>query len=111
MIVGWYRSNGEALLVVSTNLLHMFEQTMVMLPFATRTDMYEAVQNSKENKTTKLQEMLNTIRAEHDQPGVRAQLRSLWIARIRAQLDDDDEPGAAGAAVLGKAVTPPLSPK
>ena len=58
MVVGWYRSNGEALLVVSTNLLHMFEQTMDMLPFATSTDMYEAVQNSKENKTTKFQEML-----------------------------------------------------
>ena len=36
------RADGSDLYLISSNFLHIFDQTMSMLPFATRTDMIEA---------------------------------------------------------------------
>ena len=41
---------------------------------------------------------LATLLAEHDEPGVRVQLKTLWIANIRSVLGDDDAAQAAQAA-------------
>ena len=47
---------------------------------------------------------LATLLAEHDAPGARAQLKTLWIANVRSLLgDEDDAAPAAPAAGEGAA--------
>jgi hypothetical protein len=40
------RLDGTDFYLISSPFLHMFEQTMSMLPFATRTDMFEAIKKA-----------------------------------------------------------------
>ena len=63
----------------------MFEETMGMLPFASRADLYEAMAKVDDEKQSiaKYNKLLAALRAEHDKPGVREQLQNLWIRRIR----------------------------
>ena len=63
---------------------------------------------------------LATLLAEHDAPGVLAQLKTLWIANVRSVLGEKENaaPGASEAGAGGegaaarrqKDVTPPDSP-
>ena len=47
---------------------------------------------------------LATVLAEHDAPGARAQLKTLWIANIRSVLGDEDDaaPAAPAAQAAGE---------
>ena len=115
---GFCRPDGSDLYLISSPLLHIFDQTMSMLPFATRTDMIEALKMS-DTKLSDVDSFLATLLAEHDAPGVRAQLQTLWIANVRFILGDEDDAapaeGAVGAGGAGArrnaAPTPPDSPK
>ena len=67
-------------------------------------------------KTSDVDSFSDTLLAEHDAAGAKAQLKTLWIAYVRAVLQDDDEappaaPGAGGAGVRNRAPTPPDSPR
>ena len=59
----------------------MFDETMAMIPIATHTDMFEAMQKKVGGPTAppklKLQDWLDDLCLEHDVPGVRGQLNSL----------------------------------
>ena len=50
---------------------------------------------------------------EHDKQGVRAQLKSLWIRRIREASEEEVDPSkpsvkaSACRGILGRAITPP----
>lgn len=109
------RPDGSDLYLISSNLLHIFDQTLSMLPFATRTDMIEALKRA-DAKISEVDSFLDTLLAEHNAAGARAQLKTLWIAHVRAVLHVDDEappaaPGAGGAGVRNRAPTPPDSPR
>ena len=113
------RPDGSELYFISSNILHMFDQIMSMLPFATRTDMIEALKMS-DARLSDVDAFLATLLAEHDAPGVRAQLKTLWIANVRSVLGEEENaaPGASEAGAGGegaaarrqKAVTPHDSP-
>lgn len=96
-----------------------------MLPFATRTDMVDALKMS-DTRLSDVDSFLATLLAEHDAPGARAQLKTLWIANVRSLLGDEDDAapaapaagegagvGHGGGAVARRQVapTPPDSPR
>ena len=87
------RPDGSDLYLISSHLLHIFDQTMSMLPFATRTDMIEALKRA-DAKISEVNSFLDTLLAEHDAAGARAQLKTLGIAHVRAVLQVDDEGSA-----------------
>ena len=79
--------------------------------------MLEALKMS-DTKLSDVDSFLGSLPAEHEVPGVRAQLRILWTANVRSNLGDDDDAGnaqsAAGqgaeAARRQAVPTPPVSP-
>jgi len=95
---------------------------MAMLPFATRTDMFEAIKmqvggpTSPPKKLKPIQAWLDDLCLEHDVPGVRGQLKSLWHAHACKRFEEGDEPVAGGGPrasaelMTCKATTPPPSP-
>jgi hypothetical protein len=103
------------LLLISSDLLAMFDEAMFMLPFATRTDMHDAIKNSS-GKNEPVQVILDALRAEHDAPGARGQLKTLWRKHACAKFEEGDEPApvsgsrAPAGGVLSKATTPPGTP-
>ena len=77
---------------------------MSMLPFATRTDMVDAL-NMSDTRLSDVDSSLATLLAEHDAPGARAQLKTLWFANVRSLLGgEDDATPAAPAAGEGAGV-------
>jgi len=94
----------------------MFDEAMAMLPFATRTDMIEATKQVVKPNAPKIQDWLEELFLEHDVPGVRGQLKSLWHAHACKRFDEGDEPVASGGTrasavhAISKAQTPPQSP-
>ena len=114
------RADGSTLNVISPTLLHIFDQTMAMLPFATRTDMYEALKKT-DTRAADIEIFLASLREEHNMPGVRAQLKTLWLRHVKAlyleEVQDEAAAGASGAgvevvsgAVRARATTPPPTP-
>ena len=93
----------------------MFDEAMLMLPFATRTDMHDAMRNST-GKNEPVHVILNTLRSEHDAPGARGQLKALWRKYASVKFEEDDEPVAGGGprapagSLMSKATTPPATP-
>jgi len=67
-----------------------------MLPFASRADMYEAMakvdDDARNPSIAKFNSLIVELRDEHDKPGVREQLKNLWIRRIREASEDEEEP-------------------
>ena len=80
------RPDGSDLFLISSPLLHVFDQTMSKLLFATRTDMVDALKMS-DTRLSDVDSFLATLLAEHD---ARAQLKTLWIANVRSLLGDED---------------------
>ena len=56
--------------------------------------MIEALKAS-DTRLSDVDAFLATLLAEHDAPGVRAQLRTLWIANVRSMLGEEDDVAAA----------------
>ena len=91
---------------------------MSMLPFATRTDMVETLKKADvKTRISEVDSFPDSLLAEHDAAGVRAQLKNLWIEHARAVLQEDDEelpatraPGG-DADVRNRVPTPPDSPR
>ena len=54
---------------------------MAMLPFATRTDMYRALRKT-DTRVADIEIFLDSLRAEHNMPGVPAQLKTLWLRHM-----------------------------
>ena len=52
-----------------------------------------------DTKLSDVDSFLATLLAEHDAPGVRAQLQNLWIANVRLIHGDEDDAAPAGGAV------------
>ena len=78
-----YRPDGTILYLISSPLLHIFDQTMSMLPFATWTDMFEALMKA-DAKASDVDAFLATLLAKHDASGAQAQLTTLWIGHVSA---------------------------
>ena len=89
------RSDGTSLDVISSQLLHMFDECMCMLPFATRTDLQDA-RTKADVEMKELHGLLRDLLAEHDLPGVRVHLKKLWLQCDCEKFVDDEE--AAGAS-------------
>ena len=93
-------------------MLHIFDQTMSMIPFAIKTDMYEAMKRA-DVKVGDVNSFLASLLEEHDHPGVTAMLRNAWTKYVRDKFQDD-EPIAGRdprrESVRSKADTPPPSP-
>ena len=86
-----------------------------MLPFATRTDMLDALKN-KDVKIATVEGFLHSLQCEHGLPNVRDQLRRLWTKYVRElyseEEDADDGEGAriGTSKIRSKALTPPPTP-
>ena len=103
---------GALYVPTSANMLHIFDQTMSMIPFAIKTDMYEAMKRA-DVKVGEVNSFLASLLAEHTYPGVTAMLRSSWTKYVRDKFPEE-EPIPRGAprreSVRSKADTPPPSP-
>lgn len=104
----WRRPDGGDLFLVSPSFLHIFDHCMSMLPFAIRTDMIKAFQQSDDAfKTHK--DFMMLLLEEHKCDAARGQLKQLWGEWIKSkypqETDTDDDP--AGDAAFGRAPTPP----
>jgi len=104
----WRRPDGGDLFLVSPSFLHIFDHCMSMLPFAIRTDMIQAFQQSDDAfKTHK--DFMMLLLEEHKCDAARGQLKQLWGEWIKSkypqETDSDDD--AAGDAAFGRAPTPP----
>ena len=64
-------------------LLHVFDQTISMLPFVTRTDMFDALKKTGV-KTSDVDFVLASLLDKHEAVGERAQLKTLWIGPCSA---------------------------
>ncbi len=83
--------------------------------------MYEAMakvdDDEKQPSIAKFNSLLVELRDEHDKPGVGEQLKNCWICRIREASEEEEEPSqpsvkaSAYGAILGRAPTPPVSPR
>lgn len=79
--------------------------------------MFEALKRA-DVKAADIQTLMENLLAEHNMPGVRAQLKTLWIEHAHELFHKDEEPGPgsaeprsrAGGGVRAKAATPPASP-
>ena len=70
---------------------------MSMLPFATRIDMVDVLKMS-DTRLSEVDSFLATLLAEHDEPGVLALLKTLWIVNVRSVLGDKDDAVPAAPA-------------
>ena len=61
-----------------------------MLPFATRTDMFQALKKAYA-EASDVDAFLATLLAKHDAAGARAQLKTLWIGHVCALFQEDEE--------------------
>ena len=94
-------------------MLHIFDQTMSMIPFAIKTDMYEAMKRA-DVRAGDVDSFLASLKAEHDYAGVSAMLRNAWTKYIRQQFPEEETMARSarrvGGQVHAKAMTPPPSP-
>jgi len=80
---------------------------MYMLPFATRTDLFDALKKA-DVRATDLNAFLDTLLAEHNVPAARPQLRTLWTGYLREVFQREETPPPPSAeAVRARAQTPP----
>jgi hypothetical protein len=100
--------------LISPEFLHIFDQIMSLLPFATRTDMYSAL-SSIDARVSAVDSFLSTLRLEHSQPNIRNQLKELWTQHAKEMYPVETESDSGGRAEVGKSdaavPTPPGSPK
>ena len=86
-----------------------------MLPFATRTDMLDALKH-KDVKIATVEEFLHSLQREHGLPNVRDQLRKLWTKYVRELYSEEEDADDGESARIGtskirsKALTPPPTP-
>jgi len=104
---------GDLYLPTSAKMLHIFDQTMSMIPFAIKTDMYEAMKRA-DVKVGDVNSFLASLLAEHEYPGVSGMLRIAWTKYVSDKFQQDDEPSVRSAprreSVRARAETPPPSP-
>ena len=103
--------------LISPELLHIFDQTMSLIPFATKTDMYEALKKADKRAST-VEEFLAGLRLEHSMPNAFTQLKNLWTQHAAAYFPEpvqnvgDAETGGQGTQLFSATVpTPPTSPR
>ena len=86
---------------------------MSMLPFATKTDLYEALRLA-DCKLADVEVFLDMLKAEHNTPAARIELKNLWTKYLQVKygIAPPEAQGAAPApAPSSKALTPPASPR
>jgi hypothetical protein len=103
--------------LISPDLLHIFDQIMSLIPFATKTDMYEALKKADKRAAT-VDDFLAGLRLEHSTPNAFTQLKDLWTQHAAAYFpepekdEENAEGGGQGTQLFSAAVpTPPTSPR
>ena len=87
--------------LISPDLLHIFDQTMSLIPFATKTNMYEALKKADKRAAT-VDYFLAGLRLEHSMPHTYAQLKDLWTQHATAYFSvskKDEEETEGGCQV------------
>ena len=97
--------------LISPAFLHIFDQTMSMVPFATRSDMNDALKHA-DVKVSAVESFLSTLLLEHSHPNARTQLRQLWVdhASDMYPVENDVEQQVGGGGISASMATPPASP-
>ena len=103
--------------LISADLLHIFDQTMSLIPFATKTEMYEALKKADKRAAT-VEDFLAGLRLEHSMPNAFTQLKDLWTQHAAAYFPEPEQnagnavTGGQGTQLFSAAVpTPPTSPR
>jgi len=103
--------------LISADLLHIFDQAMSLIPFATKTDMYEALRKADIRAAT-VDDFLAGLRLEHSMPSAFTQLKDLWTKHAAAYFPEPVQDvgkaatGGQGTQLFSAAVpTPPTSPR
>lgn len=100
--------------LISPELLHIFDQTMSLIPFATKTDMYEALK-AADVKVANVETFLAGLRLEHSMANARTQLIDLWKQHATAYFPEEskdmDVTEEGGKVFSATVPTPPSSPK
>jgi hypothetical protein len=76
--------------MISSNFLHISDQIMSELPFAKKTDMFDAIKMA-DAKASDVDSFLATLLAEHDAVRARAQMKTLLIEHVRALLEEAED--------------------
>ena len=112
LTLAWCRPNGIDQYLVTPNLLHLFDFSMSMLPFAVKTDMLNAMK-AADVQLKEHMEFMESLEHEHDSDQARNQLRELWATWISQHHSRDQAAASLEVPRLafGKIPTPPASPK
>ena len=103
--------------LISPDLLHIFDQIMSLIPFATKTDMYEALKKADKRAAT-VDDFLAVLRQEHLMPTAFSQLKDLWTQHAAAYFpepekdqDGTQDGGQVTKVATASVPTPPSSPR
>ena len=97
------RPEGERVPFLSANTLHMLDQALWHLPFATRTDLETAAKKG-DHSIEKRTGFLNVLLSEHSCPAAQEQLKNLWNKWLEKNYPDADD--VEDEIFEGRCVTP-----
>ena len=90
---------------------------MSLIPFATKTDMYEALKKSDKRAAT-VDDFLAGLRQEHIMPNAFSQLKDLWTKHAASyfpvpeeDVDESQDGGQVTKVMAASVPTPPSSPR
>jgi hypothetical protein len=106
------RPDGRDLFLLSPQVLHIFDFSMSMLPFAIKTDLVNALKSADvalKAHTDFMQLLLEELETDK----ARTQLKELWVKWIEKNYAEQPSEGIQNQAhrrSIGKVATPPPSP-
>ena len=103
------RPDGRDLFLLSPQVLHIFDFSMSMLPFAIKTDLVNALK-SADVALKAHTDFMQLLLEELDMDKARTQLKELWVKWIERNYAAEPSEGVQNQAhrrFIGKVATPP----
>ena len=82
--------------LLSPKVLHIFDRSLWLLPFATPTDLEKAAKTANVSVAAR-SAFLYQLLAEHEGDGARSQLKGLWTTWIEENYSDVEDVEVAGS--------------
>jgi hypothetical protein len=106
------RPDGRDLFLLSPQILHIFDFSMSMLPFAIKTDLANALK-SADVVLKAHTDFMQLLLEEHGTHNARTQLKELWVKWIDKNYAEEPSECVQNQAhrrSIGKVAPPPASP-